>query len=325
MPWKDHYTITDERSLERVDWPDGYQALALVIVDLAVRSGPDGIGDAELTTEPRAIRGLPQRAPDDAEFGRSVGLPRLLDLFDRYAVQATFAVPAVTAEAWPQTVREVVARGHEVAAHGLRHEDVSRLDASEELRRLLATIETLTKVAGIRPAGWFALPRQQDRFPGGQISPRTMDLLIETGFEYMGNGMADDLPHYWVTDFATRRHIVTLPYYYHFDDQFFLMFPQPGQGSGLHNPAGLRENWRAELAATRALGRCFTMTLHPGLIGWSEGIGVLEGTLTAMREGASVWTPTGRAAAQWWKRRYPAATTLHLEPSIWQDHPGSLS
>ena len=312
MPWKERYTITDERSIERVEWPDGCRAAALVTVDLAPRSGPDGVGNAELAT-------------DDARFGRDVGLPRLLDLFDRYAVRATFAVPAVVAEAHPETVRAVLARGHEVAAHGLRHEDVSRLEAPEESRRLLASIEALTKVTGTRPAGWFALPRQQDRFPGGQISPGTMDLLIETGFEYMGNGMADDVPHYWVTDVGTRRHILTLPYYYHLDDQFFLMFPLPGQGSGLHNPAVLRENWRAELAATRALGRCFTMTLHPGLIGWGEGVGLVEATLAAMREGDAVWTPTGLAAAQWWKRRYPAATTLRLEPSIWQDHPGSLS
>jgi hypothetical protein len=152
-----------------------------------------------------------------------------------------------------------------------------------------------------------------------------MDLLIDAGFEYMGNGMADDVPHYWITDFASRRHILTLPYYYHFDDQFFLMFPPPGEGSGLRRPRALRENWRAELAATRALGRCFTMTLHPDLIGWGEGLGLLEETLASMRESDPVWTPTGLACARWWATRYPAATTLRLVPSIWQDHPGSLS
>jgi hypothetical protein len=67
------------------------------------------------------------------------------------------------------------------------------------------------------------------------------------------------------------------------------------------------------------------MTLHPGLIGWGEGLGLLEDTLVAMREGDAVWTPTGLACARWWTARYPAATTLRLEPSIWRDHPGSLS
>jgi hypothetical protein len=40
-----------------------------------------------------------------------------------------------------------------------------------------------------------------------------MDLLIEAGYAYMGNGLADDIPHYWVTDFTSRRAILTLPYY----------------------------------------------------------------------------------------------------------------
>ena len=32
-----------------------------------------------------------------------------------------------------------------------------------------------------------------------------MDLLIDAGYAYFGNGLADDIPHYWVTDFAHRR------------------------------------------------------------------------------------------------------------------------
>ena len=38
-------------------------------------------------------------------------------------------------------------------------------------------------------------------------------------------------PNYWGSDFASRRALLTLPYYYHFDDQFFLMFPAQGDRS----------------------------------------------------------------------------------------------
>ena len=47
---------------------------------------------------------------------------------------------------------------------------------------------------------------------------------------YMGNGLADDIPHYWVTDFAARRAILAMPYYYHYDDTWFLLFPRKGTG-----------------------------------------------------------------------------------------------
>ena len=68
-----------------------------------------------------------------------------------------------------------------------------------ERRGSTRTTEILAKVAGRRPAGWFSLPRQGDKFAGGAISPNTIDLLIEAGYAYFGNGLADDVPHYWVT------------------------------------------------------------------------------------------------------------------------------
>ena len=117
----------------------------------------------------------------------------------------------------------------------------------EERVRLQRTTEILTRIVGRRPSGWFSLPRPGDKFAGGAVSANTVDLLIEDGYDYFGNGLADDLPHYWVTDFASRRSLLTLPYYYHFDDQFFCMFPT--EGTGLDNPDALVRNWRAELAA----------------------------------------------------------------------------
>ena len=90
----------------------------------------------------------------------------------------------------------------------------------------------LADLTGRKPAGWFSLPRQGDRYAVGAISPKTIDLLLEAGYVYLGNGLADDIPHYWVSDFASRRALLTMPYYYHFDDQFFLMFPRKGMGLG---------------------------------------------------------------------------------------------
>src|SRR6202043_3944977 len=83
----------------------------------------------------------------------------------------------------------------------------------------------------------FSLPRQGDRYAVGAVSPNTIDLLLEAGYVYLGNGLADDIPHYWVSNFASRRALLTLPYYYHFDDQFFLMFPR--KGTGLEHPDAL--------------------------------------------------------------------------------------
>ena len=150
-----------------------------------------------------------------------------------------------------------------------------------------------------------------------------MDLLIEAGYVYMGNGLADDIPHYWVTDFTSRRAILTLPYYYHFDDQFFLMFPR--KGTGLEHPDALFRNWKAEFDAQYKRGRHFHMTLHPQHIGWCNRLQLLDDFLAYLRGFPCLWNPTGAECARYWLETYPGSTYLRLEPSIWQDYPGSLS
>jgi peptidoglycan/xylan/chitin deacetylase (PgdA/CDA1 family) len=312
MPWKERYTISDEKSLtdDDIRWPDGARCCISITVDLSVAAGPEGICAADLAT--------PQ-----AYFGANQGLSVLLAVLKRHDLRATFAVPAVIAHIYRDQMRALIGAGHEIAAHGFKHEDVSALGRADEGERVARTTEILTATTGRRPSGWFSLPRQGDPFAGGTISPNTMSLLIEAGYAYMGNGLADDIPHYWVTDFARRQAILTLPYYYHFDDQFFLLFPR--KGTGLEHSDVLLKNWKAEFDAQYRRGRHFNMTLHPQHIGWCNRLQVLDDFLTHLRGFPAVWNPTGEECARYWLASYPASSYLRLEPSIWQDYPGSLS
>lgn len=312
MPWKQGYTISDEVGLsdEAVRWPDGKRCCVCVVVDLSPVCGPEGIGAKDLAT-PAAM------------FGAHGGLDGLLDVLHRFGIEATFAVPAVIARLYPERLRALRAHGHEIAAHGLKHEDVSGLSRDEERARLDLTTRIIADAVGERPAGWYSLPRRDDAFAGGTISPHTMELLIDGGYRYMGNGMADDIPHYWVTDFASRRAMLTLPYYYHFDDTWFLLFPR--RGTGLEHADDLSRNWRAELAAQYRRGRCFTMTLHPAAIGWAHRLQMLEDFVAHMRELPELWIATGAECARHWQATFPAETHLRLEESVWRDYPGSLS
>ena len=232
-------------------------------------------------------------------------------------------MPAVIAQLRADRIRALLADGHEIAANGLKHEDVSGLTAAEETDAARSGDRHADARDGQQPAGWFCLPRQDDPFAGGTISPHTMDLLIDAGYEYMGNGLADDVPHYWVTDFASRRAMLTLPYYYHFDDQWFLLFPR--KGTGLEHADDLFRNWRAEFDAQYKRGRQFSMVLHPGAVGWCNRLQLLEDFLAHMRSFPGVWNSTSAACARQWKSTYPAEENLKLEPSVWQDYPGSLS
>ncbi|MGK7864876.1 polysaccharide deacetylase family protein [Falsiroseomonas sp. E2-1-a4] len=312
MPWKDGYTISDERGIADADivWPGDARCCLTIVVDLSPPCGPAGIGPADLRTP-------------EAQYGMHGALDALLGVLQRHRLLATFATPAVMADIHAPRIRALADSGHEVAAHGYRHEDVSGLDRVEEKARLDRTTAMIGDVVGRRPVGWFSLPRQGDKFAGGSISPNTMALLLEGDYAYMGNGLADDVPHWWVTDPAIPRAILALPYYYHFDDQFFLMFP--AKGTGLEHADALLRNWHAEFVAQYRRGRQFCMTLHPHAIGFAHRLRMLDRFLGEICGFPLLWNATGQACAAHWSARYPAATHLRLAPRIWQDHPGSLS
>jgi peptidoglycan/xylan/chitin deacetylase (PgdA/CDA1 family) len=312
MPWKTGYTISDEKTLDDADvkWPNGALCCFTVTIDLSVAKTAEGITAADLASSP-------------AQFAARDGLEGLLRVLDAHGIKATFATPAVTAAAQADTIRSLAAAGHEIAAEGFKHEDPSTLSRDEEARRIAFTTETITRVAGHKPTGWYCLPRSADPFAVGTISPNTMDLLLEAGYRYFGNSPADDIPHWWVTDFASKRAILAMPYYYHFDDQWFLLFP--AKGTGLEHADFLARNWRAEFDAQYKRGRMFSMVLHPMHIGWSHRLALLDSFLAHATTRPGVWTaPAGTVAAHW-HAAFPAATHLRLEESIWQDYPGSLS
>jgi len=312
MPWKDGYTISDEISPhdEEVVWPDGARCCVSITVDLSAASGPAGITEKDLTGW-------------RSQFGARDGLEQVLGALDRFGLRATFAVPAVMARIHGPLLRDLIAQGHEIAAEGLRHEDVTSLSREDEAARIARATEILADVTGVRPKGWFSLPRQGDPFAGGTISPHTMDLLLDAGYGWFGNGLADDVPHYWVTDAASRRAILTLPYYYHYDDQFFLLFPS--RGTGLEHADSLSRNWHAEFAAQYRRGRYFHMTLHPHAIGFAHRLRLLEDFLRHMTSHVGLWNATGSAIADHWRSLCPPEDYPQLEPSIWKDYPGSLS
>jgi peptidoglycan/xylan/chitin deacetylase (PgdA/CDA1 family) len=312
MPWKQNYTISDETSLAdgALRWPGGAQCCVSITVDLSQASSPAGITPADLKHS-------------WSYFGLNEGLDLLLATLKQYGLRATFAVPAVIAAFMPDRIRAIQAAGHEIAAEGLRHEDTSQMSMAEEQARIERAAAILESVTGQRPAGWYSLPRQRDAFAVGTISANTVELLREAGYSYLGNGLADDIPHWWVTNDETRTALLTMPYYYHYDDQWFCMFPL--EGTGLEHPDMMFRNLAAEFRAQYRRGRQFHMTLHPQHIGWCSRLAMLEQFCQLMQGFPGLWNPTNAELAAHWHAAHPAETQLLLQPSVWRDYPGSLS
>lgn len=103
--------------------------------------------------------------------------PVLLDALLRLNVKATFFLQGAHASQWPQLVREMHARGHQVANHGWSHASAKRLplvDFVEEVERTQSVLESIVGTTLARdfrppygditmPAFW-ALARRRFRF-----------------------------------------------------------------------------------------------------------------------------------------------------------------
>jgi peptidoglycan/xylan/chitin deacetylase (PgdA/CDA1 family) len=312
MPWKERYTVSDEVGLKdhEIRWPPGYRMAVHITVALSPASGPEGITAADLESS-------------QGRFGMNEGYDLVFELLAKHKLVTTIALPAVMAELMPDRLRRIADAGHEIAAMGLRHEDTSMMPRTEEAARIALATEIIERIFGKRPSGWYALSRQKDRYAGGATSPNTLDLLHEAGYAWFGNGMADDIPYYAASDFARRRTMLTLPYYYHFDDQYFSLFPVAG--TGLENTDMLARNWRGEFDAQFKRGRMFSMVVHPQHAGFAHRLELLDQFFSHLTSRPGIWVAKGSEIASHWEKHFPAETHLKLEPEIWKDYEGSLS
>jgi peptidoglycan/xylan/chitin deacetylase (PgdA/CDA1 family) len=108
-----------------------------------------------------------------------VGIDRLLKLWDKYNIKATWFTPAHSAESFPKQIRKIVDAGHEIELHGYTHEFVSTLSEEQQRDVLKKSIEVLTNIVGKKPRGWTA--------PAWSTSKETVALLEEFGIVRLPN------------------------------------------------------------------------------------------------------------------------------------------
>lgn len=125
-------------------------------------------------------------------FGATVGVDRLLKLWDKYSIKTTWFVPAHSIESFPTQMAKVRDAGHEIGLHGYTHEHVSTLTAKQERDVLTKSIEILEKFTGKKPKGWTA--------PAWDTSRNSVQLLQEHGVEYDHSFMHHDSQLYYVPD-----------------------------------------------------------------------------------------------------------------------------
>jgi peptidoglycan/xylan/chitin deacetylase (PgdA/CDA1 family) len=224
-------------------WPNGARgALSLSF---------DNLGEAaeiELGAEPDS--------PRDRHFTVERVLPSLLNILDEHELAATFFVEGLNAELYPDELREIAARGHEVAYHAWRHEQWGGLSAAEQADNLArggAAFEGLgLDLAGLRP-------------PGGGLGHGGVEVLREAGLRYCspaGQGI------------GAQDGVALLPFQWrHVDATCVLppLAPVREQMTGSPDPldpATLVAFLDRELTTLATKGGYMTIVLHPFMLDW---------------------------------------------------------
>lgn len=224
------------------------------------------------------------------EFGRRVGVPRVLDVLRRHDVPASFFVPAVCAKIDPDEPRRILDAGHEVGMHGWIHENNSLLDEATERELMFRAREVLEAACGRAPRGF--------RSANWDLSPHTIDIVAELGLDYDSSLMADEAPYELLLD-GRPTGLVEIPVEWLRDDAVYLLFNRNPPTRPWMSPDDVFAVFRRELDAAWEEGGLFQLVMHPFVIGYRSRIWILEALIEHACGKGGVWFATHADVARW--------------------------
>jgi polysaccharide deacetylase family protein (PEP-CTERM system associated) len=113
---------------------------------------------------------------DDKELRVEKSIYRLLEIFDRHGIKATFFVLGWIAERCPSIVKEIAAQDHEIASHGYMHQLIYQQNPNSFRSDLLRSKIILEDIIQKQVIGY--------RAPSFSITNWAIDILKNEGFIY---------------------------------------------------------------------------------------------------------------------------------------------
>ena len=166
-------------------WPDGIRMV--ISVSMQFESGAQSEhhnGSPFPAMVETDLPDLPARTWFD--YGAREGIPRLLDLWDKFKIPVTSHMVGQAVSLRPALAKEIVERGHEAAAHGHTWTPHWTMSEAEERASYQANIDAIVAATGTRPVGFNAFWLRG--------TPRTLDILQSLGFTYHIDDLSADEP-----------------------------------------------------------------------------------------------------------------------------------
>ena len=252
--------------------------------------GPQRLASALVLTvdnlgEASALGRGEQQHPTRRDPSVTQALPWLLDELERHALTATFFVEGLNCELYPDALREIAARGHELGHHGWAHERWRELSPDAERDALVRAVDAFATL-GLRPRGF--------RPPGGELTAHSPALLREHGLDWCSPAGDRD---------EVRDGLAYVPFdwelvdAYHLMDSFGALRSRRGDPETPRPPAEVADRIEGRLGSGRQ-----TLILHPFLMlddAWATQVSRLLARIADLARSRRTWVVPGGLFADW--------------------------
>ncbi|KAI9841674.1 MAG: hypothetical protein M1837_000468 [Sclerophora amabilis] len=225
-------------------------------------------------------------------FAGTVGVRRLLKLFDKYGIKTTWFIPGHSLETFPEECAMIRDAGHEIGLHGYTHENPTSMSLEQQHAILDKTYKLLTEFCGKPPRGSVA--------PWWETSKEGAEFLLKYGIEYDHSFSHHDCLPYWLRTGDSWNKIdydkhpetwmkplekgpvtglVEIPSNWYLDDLPPMMFIKNAPNThGWVNPKTVEELWRDHFDYFyREYDEfVFPVTIHPDASGHPHVLLMLE-------------------------------------------------
>lgn len=274
----DHYEWSMLTERKKISWPDD-KKLALW-VNVPIQFFP-----LDQRGEPFKVpAGMTMPYPDLRHFslrdyGNRIGIHRLLDAFDKYSIEPTFAINSDAASRLPHLIDLINQRKNDVICYGtnmdsLHHNGLSEEQEREQIQTALSQLSALIK----QPIkGWLS--------PAKNESSNTLDLLSACGIEFVCDWVNDELPYPMKTKSGA---LSAMPLSSELDDYFIIQQNFHSEQAWLEQICDACDFLIDE--ASEQGGRLLTLNIHPWLMGQPHRIIYLEKLLDYLSSKQDVWS-----------------------------------
>lgn len=219
------------------------------------------------------------------EYGMRVGFWRFLDVLGARGLRATLAVNGSACKVYREACEAAHKAGWEFIGHGFVQKPMH--EVADQRAAIAETMRAIATVTGTPPRGWES--------PGLAETDCTLDLLAQSGIEYVADWVLDEQPLYLET---TSGPIVSVPYTVEINDVVISAVQQQRSDEIFRRGRDQFDRLYLDGAVSP---RVMAISIHPYLTGVPHRIRYLEALYDHIvsHDGVVMWT--GAQILDWFR------------------------